>query len=39
MTDKEYRILFIGNSYTYFNEMPTELFSVIAKEAGYSVEV
>ena len=39
MTDKEYRILFIGNSYTYFNEMPTELFSIIAKEAGYSVEV
>ena len=39
MMDKKYRILFIGNSYTYFNEMPTELFSVIAKEAGYSVEV
>ena len=36
---KKYRILFIGNSYTYFNDMPKSIFEVIAKEAGVDVEV
>ena len=31
---KKYRVLFIGNSYTYFNDMPKSLFEAIAKEAG-----
>ena len=32
------RVLFIGNSLTYFNDMP-QLFAVIANEKGYRVEV
>lgn len=36
---KEYSILFIGNSYTYFNDMPTALFQKIAESAGYTVQV
>ena len=36
---KEYRILFIGNSYTHYNTMPTELFLPIAGAAGYKVKV
>ncbi len=36
---KKYRVLFIGNSYTFYNEMPTEMFLKIAQEAGYTVEV
>lgn len=36
---KKYRILFIGNSYTYFNDMPKSIFEVIAKQAGLDVEV
>lgn len=36
---EKYRVLFIGNSYTYFNDMPNALFEVIAKEAGVDVEV
>lgn len=35
---KKYRILFIGNSYTYFNDMPKSLFEVIAREAGIELE-
>ncbi|MBE6970434.1 MAG: SGNH/GDSL hydrolase family protein [Ruminococcaceae bacterium] len=34
-----YSILFIGNSYTYCNDMPTAIFERIAEEAGYQVEV
>ncbi len=37
--DKTYRILFIGNSYTYYNDMPTTLFCAFARTAGYTVEV
>ena len=33
---KQYRILFIGNSYTYYNDMP-DLFENVAKAAGYDV--
>ena len=36
---KKYRVLFIGNSYTYFNDMPKALFEAIAKEAGLEIEV
>lgn len=36
---KSYNILFIGNSYTYFNTMPEELFAPIADSAGYDVNV
>ena len=32
-------ILFIGNSYTYFNDMPTEYFAKIAESAGAGVNV
>ena len=34
----KYRILFIGNSYTYYNGLPM-LFEMIAKGQGYSPEV
>lgn len=37
--DKTYSILFIGNSYTKRNNMPTEIFAPMAKAAGYDVEV
>lgn len=36
---KEYSILFIGNSYTYYNEMPEVLFAGIAEDAGYKFTV
>lgn len=37
--DKELSILFIGNSYTYFNNMPTKFFKEMAETAGYDVKV
>lgn len=37
--DKTYRVLFIGNSYTFYNEMPTVYFGSIAKNCGYDVQV
>jgi hypothetical protein len=37
--DKTYNILFIGNSYTFFNDMPTAYFEPIAKSFGYNVTV
>lgn len=33
--DREYSILFIGNSYTYYNDMPQVFFANAAKAAGY----
>ena len=33
------KILFIGNSYTFYNDMPEALFTPIAEEAGLQVEV
>ncbi len=36
---KEYNILFIGNSYTYYNSMPGAIFKMITKKAGYNVNV
>ena len=37
--EKTYSILFIGNSYTYYNDMPTAIFNKFAEAAGYNVEV
>ncbi len=34
-----YNILFIGNSYTYYNEMPEVIFKEIADAAGYNFTV
>ncbi len=36
---KTYNILFIGNSYTYYNDMPTALFENIVESAGYRVRI
>ena len=36
---KEYSILFIGNSYTYYNKLPQSIFTTYAAAAGYRVEV
>lgn len=36
---KTYMILFVGNSYTYFNNMPLRYFREIMKAAGYKVRV
>lgn len=32
-------ILFIGNSYTYYNDMPEQIFAKMAAEAGHPFEV
>lgn len=37
--NRTYSILFIGNSYTYYNDMPTAIFEKLAEAAGYGVEV
>lgn len=34
-----YSILFIGNSYTYYNDMPTAIFEKMATAAGHTVDV
>ena len=36
---KEYNVLFIGNSYTHYNDMPEAIFAAIAKTAGYKFNV
>lgn len=36
---KTYKILFIGNSYTYCNNMPSDYFEEIMRAAGYKVRV
>lgn len=36
---KKISVLFVGNSYTFFNEMPETIFPEVATEAGYEVEV
>lgn len=36
---KQYSILFVGNSMTYFHDMPTAIFEPMAKTAGYDVTV
>jgi hypothetical protein len=36
---KTLKILFVGNSYTYFNDMPNTYFKQEAENAGYKVDV
>lgn len=36
---KEVSILFIGNSLTYYNDMPTKIFKKMVEEAGYDAKV
>ena len=37
--DDTITVLFIGNSLTYYNDMPTEIFEAMAEDAGYKVKV
>lgn len=37
--DKTYNILFIGNSYTYTNDMPRVYFEKMAEACGYKVQI
>ena len=37
--DRSYSILFIGNSYTFYNDMPTAYFQQMAEACGYDVEI
>lgn len=39
MSPKKFSVLFVGNSYTYYNKMPENSFTEIANAAGYEVEV
>ncbi len=39
MINKKCNILFVGNSYTFYNKMPQVAFTEAAKLAGYEVEV
>ena len=36
---KTYSILFIGNSYTFYSDMPTSIFKPLAESYGYYIEV
>lgn len=36
---KKIRVLFVGNSYTYYNDMPQTFFTECAKASGYEIEV
>lgn len=36
---KTYRIMFVGNSYTFQSDMPEQLFAAVCRAAGYTVEV
>lgn len=37
--NRTYNILFIGNSYTFYNDMPTTYFEPMAKICGYDIRV
>ena len=39
MSCRKLKVLFVGNSYTFFHDMPTGAFREIANAAGYEVEV
>ena len=39
MSGKPINVLFVGNSYTYYNQMPEDAFASFAREAGYEVSV
>ena len=36
---KKLKVLFVGNSYTYYNEMPKAIFSRLAMDSGYEIEL
>lgn len=36
---RTYRVLFIGNSYTFYHDMPTAIFGKLAASLGYRMEV
>ncbi len=37
--EKEYSVLFIGNSYTFFHDMPMSIFLPMIESAGYRIRV
>lgn len=37
--DKEYRVLFVGNSFTEFNNLANNIFKPMCKQAGYNILV
>lgn len=39
MTEKTLKVLFVGNSYTFYNDMPHTSFTKAAKAKGYGVSV
>ena len=39
MAGKILNILFVGNSYTYYNQMPEDVFTRLAEKSGYKVSV
>lgn len=39
MANKTLNILFVGNSYTYYNQMPEDVFTRLAEKSGYKVSV
>ena len=39
MKQKKIRVLFVGNSYTFYNDMPQTFFTECAKNAGFEAEV
>lgn len=39
MENKTFNILFIGNSYTYYSDMPEKIFEPMAKSAGFDFKV
>ena len=39
MNKRATRVLFVGNSYTFYNDMPEKIFSELASNAGYEVDV
>ena len=39
MAIKTLKILFVGNSYTYYNQMPEDIFTKLAEKSGYNVTV
>ena len=36
---KEISVLFVGNSYTHYNDMPKSIFAKLAKKEGYDVKL
>lgn len=37
--NREYRVLFVGNSFTEFNNLATDIFKPMCEQAGYNVTV